>query len=274
MAHPVDDDLDDDNLEVKAQETAPAQGAPETPVPAAPPAEDLPEKYRGKSPAEIAKMHQELEKTLGHQGAELGELRRTFDQYLRPTLEQKPSERADSLTESQDDDTQFFLNPKAAIAKAVEEHPLVKELRQSSQMSQHERAKATFTGKHPDHLEVMQDKDFQAWIEASPVRQELLMRAHQNFDVDAGDELFTTFKALRGVKAKAETPDTGHAETVRADALRAGMVPSGNAAPLSSGDGKPIFRRSALIKMQIERPDEYSARIEEIQAAYAEGRVR
>ena len=36
---------------------------------------EVPEQYRDKSPAELIKMHQELETKLGNQGNELGELR-------------------------------------------------------------------------------------------------------------------------------------------------------------------------------------------------------
>jgi hypothetical protein len=38
--------------------------------------EDLPDKYRGKSAAELARMHQEAEKLLGRQSSEVGELRK------------------------------------------------------------------------------------------------------------------------------------------------------------------------------------------------------
>lgn len=39
--------------------------------------EELPDKYKGKTAAEIAKMHKEAEELIGRQGAELGELRKS-----------------------------------------------------------------------------------------------------------------------------------------------------------------------------------------------------
>jgi hypothetical protein len=45
--------------------------------------DDLPEKYRGKSPKEIAMMHQEAERLIGKQGSEVGELRKVVDDYIR-----------------------------------------------------------------------------------------------------------------------------------------------------------------------------------------------
>lgn len=41
--------------------------------------DDVPERYRGKSPADIAKMHQEAEKMIGRQSSEIGKLRRLAD---------------------------------------------------------------------------------------------------------------------------------------------------------------------------------------------------
>jgi hypothetical protein len=44
--------------------------------------DDLPDKYRGKSASDIARMHQEAEKAIGRQGQELGDLRRVVDDIL------------------------------------------------------------------------------------------------------------------------------------------------------------------------------------------------
>ena len=44
------------------------------------PTEELPEKYRGKSALEIAKMHQEAEKLIGRQANEVHEVRSLADQ--------------------------------------------------------------------------------------------------------------------------------------------------------------------------------------------------
>ena len=44
--------------------------------------EELPSKYKGKSIADIIRMHQEAEKTMGKQGSEVGELRRIVDDFI------------------------------------------------------------------------------------------------------------------------------------------------------------------------------------------------
>ena len=45
--------------------------------------ESLPDKYQGKSTAEIVQMHQEAEKLLGRQSSEVGELRKVVDTYIQ-----------------------------------------------------------------------------------------------------------------------------------------------------------------------------------------------
>ena len=59
-------------------------------------------------------------------------------------------------------------------------------------------ATARFNDAHPDAQEILQDPQFQAWVDESKVRKGLLLRAHANYDVDAADEVFSTWKAIRG----------------------------------------------------------------------------
>jgi hypothetical protein len=65
--------------------TAPEpQAAPEpVEVPEVPAEEALPEKYQGKTPAELAQMHSQLEQRLGQQGQELGELRAIREEFAQ-----------------------------------------------------------------------------------------------------------------------------------------------------------------------------------------------
>ena len=266
----IDDSTADDGNQTESVAPAPApEPTPTTPEP------HLPEKFKGKSLEDVAKAYEDLERLSGRQSAELGEMRKTYDEFIRSTLTQKRDEKpVDSPAESTDDDTAFFLNPREAIAKAVENHPLVKELREKTTLSQHERNAQTFRAKHPDAESIVKEPEFRQWVEASKVRRELLMRADRDFDVDAADEVFSTWKELRGVKAKqAETDTTSSAEAARKEAVRAGTVPSGNTAPPSDG-GKKIYRRVDLIKLQQVDPDRYAAMGDEILQAYLEKRVR
>ena len=55
------------------------------------PQDDIPEKYQGKSTAEIVRMHQEAEKLLGKQSGEVGELRSVVDSYIQTQLDTTPT---------------------------------------------------------------------------------------------------------------------------------------------------------------------------------------
>jgi hypothetical protein len=277
MAVHVINDLPDDeeNLLVKdepALTAAPAQAPEEKPEPA----DEIPEKYKGKSAAEIAKMHSELEHRLGAQGSELGELRRTLDLAIQASLVGKQATQTpEAPTTETSDDSEYFTNPRKAVEKAVEQHPLVKELREKSAQTQQERNKAMFLQKHPDAAEIAKDPEFHEYIKASKVRQALFVAADKGYDVDAADELFSTFKAIKGVKAPTPAPapaDKG--DPIREAELRAAGVPSGNSAPMEAQGSKPIYKRRQLIELRMTNPAKYDAMSDEITLAYAEGRVR
>jgi hypothetical protein len=85
-------------------------------------AEALPEKYQGKSAAELARMHQEAEKLLGRQSSEVGELRKVVDSYIQTQLSQQQAPQ-----KSDDEDYDFFTDPDKAVSRAIENHPKIKE---------------------------------------------------------------------------------------------------------------------------------------------------
>ncbi len=93
----------------------------EQPTEAPPPEDDLPEKYRGKTAAELARMHQEAEKLLGRQSSEVGELRKVVDSYIQTQLSQQQQQEAPQ----EDDDVDFFVYPDKAVARAIERHPRI-----------------------------------------------------------------------------------------------------------------------------------------------------
>ncbi len=231
--------------------------------------DDLPEKYRGKSAAEIARMHAEAEKLLGKQGQELGELRRTADEYIKRTLSgnnpQPKQPEDDSVAE-----VDFFADPAKAVEKMIARDPRIKNAAEAAEQLRRETALRTLTQKHPDALEVAQSEDFQKWVGESKVRVKLYAQADQQFDYDAAEELISTFKAVKGVSAKAPP-----AEPVKADKNQGKMVPR----PTSGGDSTPpssakIYRRADIIKLRQTDPERYFAMAEEIQRAYEEKRVK
>jgi uncharacterized protein YecA (UPF0149 family) len=82
--------------------------------------DDIPEKYKNKSVKDIVRMHQEAERAMGKQGSEVGELRKVVDDYIRA---QTISQQAPKVEEEID----FYDDPNAAVARAIDKHPKVRQ---------------------------------------------------------------------------------------------------------------------------------------------------
>jgi hypothetical protein len=227
--------------------------------------EGLPDKYRGKSLAEIVRMHQEAEKLVGKQGQELGELRKVTDEYIKRTLSgANPQPNTPAKEESEVD---FFADPAKAVERMIERDPRIKSAAEAAEMVRRETAQRKLLAKFPDALEVAQNSDFQEWVGKSKVRTELFARADQNYDFEAAEELISTYKEVRAAKAPAAP--------AKADPNSGKMMPratsSGNSDAPSS---KKIYRRADIIKLQQVDPQRYMDMQPEIMEAYREGRVR
>jgi hypothetical protein len=233
------------------------------------PEEDLPEKYRGKSPAELVRMHQEAEKLLGRQSSEVGDLRKVVDEFIQNQTELSKRQSQPQETE-EEDDFDFFTDPKKAIEKAVQEHPDVKAAREFSRDYKKTTTMAALGQKHPDMAEILQSTEFQDWLKSSRFRQELFVRADQDYDYEAADELFTTWKAVRP-KAEPEPKKASPKETQKENVKRAS---TGSARGSAESRGKKIYRRTDIIKLMNTDPDRYAQLQDEILTAYREGRVR
>jgi hypothetical protein len=267
---------EDENPPFDSTARADSTRTEEVPAPAPAPepeAPTVPDKFRGKTAEQLIEAQIELEKVLGRQGQELGELRKTHDQYIRTALEAAQGKPAQSNTEV--DDTEFFLNPRAAIDKAVENHPLIKEVKQKQAQTQHERAQQAFEAKHPDAAAIIEEAEFRAWVESVPARRERLLKANADYDFGTADEIFATYKEIKAARTSA-TPAPAPKQdnsAARAAALTAGKVPGGNAAPSGAPTGK-IFYRSDLARLRNTDPERYHEMSDEILLAYKEKRVK
>ena len=92
-----------DSEETEIQQIAEEAVAPEANV-EQPQEPALPDKYQGKSLAEVAQMHQEAEKMLGRQSTEVGELRKVVDDYItNQTQQSAPQQNVEP-----EDDLDYF----------------------------------------------------------------------------------------------------------------------------------------------------------------------
>ena len=226
------------------------------------PVEELPEKYKGKSAKEIALMHQEAEKLIGKQGSEVGELRKVVDDFIK-TQSLKEAKKEPEFEDNSDD---YFVDPKQAVKRAIDNHPAVKEAQEASLAMKKEQVLNKIGAKHPDFMNTVNDQSFQEWVASSRIRTEMFARAEVQLDYDAADELLSTWQERKGVaKQVAET-----AKIDRDNQLKAASV---NSQGSSETAAKKKYRRADIIKLMQTDPDRYDAMSSEIMAAYREGRV-
>lgn len=222
--------------------------------------EDIPDKYRGKSAADLVRMHQEAERMLGRQSGEVGELRKVVDEFVMSQSTKKE--------ETVDEEIDYFSDPEKAIQQAIEKHPAVQEAQKASLNMKKSSAQAMLKEKHPDMADILTDERFVNWVGESQFRTNLLRQADRNFDYEAADEIFSLWKdrqSLIGQTVNAE-------KSSRNASVRAAST--GGASGTSESSSKKIFRRADIIKLMKNDPDRYSAMSEEIMLAYQEGRVK
>jgi hypothetical protein len=223
---------------------------------------DIPDKYRGKELSDIIKMHQEAEKLIGKQAQEVGEVRKLADELIKQNLAGKPQH-----IKEEEPEVDFFENPQAAVRKTVDNHPDVLAARQAGQEFKKMQIQQKLAAEHPDFTQIVQDQDFANWVKSSPIRIGLYAKADGEFDYDSANELLSTYKQLKGVKAK-QTNEAG--ETQRKSNLKAATVDVGG----SGESGKRVYRRADLIRLKMTDPNRYDALSDEIMQAYQEGRVK
>jgi hypothetical protein len=257
------DDLQGEFADVVEQEQ---QAAPpeETTQAVEEPELELPEKYRGKSAAEIARMHQEAEKLIGRQAQEVHEVRSLADQLLKQQLA-KPQSMPQPNEELSEDE--FFADPRKAVARTVEQHPAVLEAKQAALELKKMKTSQQLQATHPDFASVVAEPGFNQWVNASPIRAQMFRQADAEYDFNAANELLSTYKELKAVRTAVVADSTKQAQD---SALKAAGVSAGG----SGESGQKIYRRADLIKLSMTDPDRYMQLQPEIMAAYAEGRVK
>ena len=224
--------------------------------------QELPEKYRAKSLEEVVRMHQEAEKLIGKQAQEVGEVRKLADELIKQNLSSKQQR-----IQEEEPEVDFFENPQKAVQATIDKHPDVLAARQAGLEFKRMQIQQKLAQDHPDFSQVVNDSEFQNWVKASPVRVGLYAKADGEFDYDSANELLSTFKQLRGVKAKQSEQAS---DVSRAKSMKAAQVDVGG----SGESAKKVYRRADLIRLKMTDPSRYETLSDEIMQAYSEGRVR
>ena len=222
---------------------------------------DIPERYKGKSLEEVVRMHQEVEKLVGRQSSEVGELRKSVDLMLKSKLENSLDTKKETEPE-----LDFYDDPRGAVNKAVESSSTVKQMQELLERQQQQEVINKLVSKHPDYKEVSESDNFRNWVTASTVRTELYNRS-VNYDFYAADELLSTWNELKGIVEKSKSLDEKDRK-LQVKAASTGGKGSGE--PMS----RKIYKRSELLQKRISDPAWYRDNVAMIDEAYADDRVR
>lgn len=269
---PIEEDIEFDSVDELAQETE-AQEQEQEPEVETNPEPEIPEKYRGKSMAEIIKMHQESEKLIGRQAQEVGKARRLADELLQRELSQKQAVQTPQ-EEEKDPAESYLEDPVGAVNKAVDNHPAIQQAKQQAFEYKQQQVTQRLRNQFPNFDDVIQDSRFFEWVKASPIRTRLFTEAHSQYDYNSAVELISTWNQMNPVEQRqqsTQTPDVvTEAKKETARTLKTAAVDTGSPAPTS----RKTYRRADLINLRLRDPARYDAMADEIMAAYAEGRVK
>ena len=227
----------------------------------------IPEKYAGKSMEEVIEMHQHVEQALGKQGAEVGEQRKLIQSLI------DAQNNANSTTPPEEPVAQednFFDDPVNAVNKAIENHPDVIKAREERMGNVQKHNLDSLDKAYPDWQETVKDSGFQKFIGDSATRTEMFRKADSEYRSDLAIELFDWYSKteMSGKTQEAVAEERSKIENA---------MKKTSSESRSSGDsvgGKKVYRRADLINLQVTDPNRYATLADEIQSAYAEGRVK
>ena len=254
--------------ELETTDQLDTQDTVETPQEEQPQEPEIPEKYRGKSVEDLVQMHQELEKFSGKQSTEVGELRKVVDDYIQTQLSVQQAPQQQQHNGDEDDDVDFFVDPKTAVSRAIDNHPKIREAQAYTQQYKQQATLAQLKSSHPEMEQILQDPKFAEWIKGSKVRTQLFVQADQQYDYDAANELFSLWKERNQViQQTAQAEKAARKRSVK-------TASTGNARGTAEGTRRKVYRRADIIKLMRTDPERYQSMSDELLKAYAEGRVR
>lgn len=230
--------------------------------------EDLPDKYKGKSAAELARMHQNLEALMGKQSSEVGELRQAVDTLVQQSMS-ATSAQATSAPEPELDDSDFFTNPREAVERLIAQNPTLQSAQQVTAAMAQQQALSALKSAHPDMDSIVQDEGFQKWVASSNVRQQMFINANDNYDFEQANELLSLWKE----RADTVTQTAKVEKLAQKQQIKRASTGSARANPEGKAT-KKVYRRRDIIDLMQKDPKRYQALQPEIMKAYAEGRVK
>jgi hypothetical protein len=236
---------------------------------------EVPEKYRGKSLTDIIEMHRNAESELGRARNEVGTVRKLADELLGVHRASPPASPAKPVERRKLTADDLLTDPSGTVLEVVraEVSEREKALADRTANLESQFALQKFERKHPDYQQTMTDPKFSDWVQKSPLRVSLA-QASMNGNYMAADELFTLYSE---VALSAPAPEPKAPDPVQ-QARKASLTRPGSAS--AAGGGKPnepgtkVWKRSELLTMRMNNPEEFDRLQPEIIKAYREKRVR
>ena len=254
----------DQVTEATTEEVTQEAQAEESPQPES----QIPEKFAGKSTEELIEMYQNVEKMMGKQASEVGEQRKLIQSLMES--QNRAAEATPPKEETVNFEDQFYSDPAEAVNKAIENHPELIEARQERKIQQQQHQLGVLEKAYPDWQERVASKEFQDWVGSSEIRTEMFKKADSDYRPDYAIELFDMFDKVNMID---KTKEVQKQETEKRDkALKATSTETRSTSEAIGG--KKVYRRSDLINLQVTDPSRYASLADEIQSAYAEGRVK
>lgn len=227
--------------------------------------DDIPDKYKGKSVAEIVQMHKEAEKLLGRHSSEVGELRKIVDDFVKANLDTNAHKQSGNDLE---DEVDFFDDPKKAVDQAIANNPALAEVKGLSKQLKQQAFMNKLNTEFPEHVDLVNDQSFVDWVKASKVRQQMYSHAATDYDWDSAEELLSNWRAISGAQATAKNTQKEDLKQERKKASTGSSKASGEQ------KSRKVYRRADIINLMRKDPDRYAELSDEIMKAYQEGRVR
>lgn len=169
--------------------------------------ESLPDRFKDKTPEEIAASYVELEKAYSKQGNDLGKMRSTMDEYLTNLQSVQPNASPEEVVEPVTIDD-VYENPEEAISRAAHRAvgDKINELEQELAHARLQTRVESLNDKFGNWQETVQTPEFINWVQESPYRQRIASQA-DGFDMDAAEEILGLYgdrTGLQSLKAEAQ----------------------------------------------------------------------
>lgn len=237
-------------------------------------ADELPERFQGKSAAEIARSYTELESLYGKQSETVGQQRKQIDQLFQLNEQGTivPDEKPPQEKVPVDVDA-LYDDADGAIRRVVREEAdeRVAELEQRVASFEEQARVSSLDAKHPGWRETAASPEFATWAQEQPYRLRMVHAAYAG-DTDAADDVLSMYADASGSASVAQ------ADLDRQQALKNATLTSPQA-PSTNPEAEE-FSRSALLDTRIrakkgdsEAENWLVANAESIRQAYAEGRI-